>query len=35
MTKQPEKQVPWWLAIDIAVILVSSVIIGIWILMAP
>ena len=29
MTEQPEKQVPWSLAIDLAVILVSSVIIGI------
>jgi hypothetical protein len=35
MTEQPEKEVPWWLAIDLAVILVSSVIIGIWIWLAP
>ena len=38
MTQQPEKQIPWWpwwLTIDVAVILVSLVIIGVGIWIAP
>ncbi len=35
MTQQPEKQIPWWLTIDAAVILVSLVIIGVGIWIAP
>ena len=35
VTQQPAKRIPTWLTIDLAVILVSSVIIGIWIWMAP
>jgi hypothetical protein len=29
MTQQPKKQIPWWLTIDLLVIVVSQVIIGI------
>jgi hypothetical protein len=29
MPQQPEKQIPWWLAIDLGVILVSLVIIAV------
>jgi hypothetical protein len=35
MTKQPAKRIPWWAAIDITVILVSLMIIGAVIWIAP
>jgi hypothetical protein len=35
MTKQPVKQMPWWAAIDMTVILASMVIIGVGIWIAP
>jgi hypothetical protein len=35
MTKQPPKQMPWWITIDVAVILVSLVIIGVGVWIAP
>ncbi len=35
MTEQPDKQVPWWLAVDLAIIIVSLVVIGIGFLIAP
>jgi hypothetical protein len=35
MPQQPEKQIPWWLAIDLGVILVSLAIIAVVIWMAP
>jgi len=35
MPQQPEKKIPWWLAIDLGVILVSLVIIAVVIRMAP
>ena len=35
MTKKHDKQIPRWLTIDVAVILVSLVIIGIGVLIAP
>jgi hypothetical protein len=35
MTEKSKKEVPWWLTIDVAVILVSLVIIGIGVWIAP
>lgn len=35
MTEQPAKRIPAWLTIDVAVILVSLVIIGVGIWIAP
>jgi hypothetical protein len=35
MTKQPAKQMPWWAAIDVSVILVALVIIGTGMWIAP
>jgi hypothetical protein len=35
MTQQPEKHIPQWLTIDLAIIFVSLVIIGIGVLIAP
>jgi hypothetical protein len=35
MTKQPAKRMPWWVSIDVSVILVSLVIIGVGIWIAP
>jgi hypothetical protein len=36
MTEQPEKKpVPWWLTIDVAIILIGMVIIGVGVLIAP
>jgi hypothetical protein len=35
MTQQPAKRIPWWVTIDVAVILVSLVIIGVGIWIAP
>jgi hypothetical protein len=35
MTQQPAKLIPWWFTIDVSVILVSLVIIGVGIWIAP
>jgi hypothetical protein len=35
MTKQPAKRMPWWATIDVSVILVSVVIIGVVVWIAP
>ena len=35
MTQQPAKRMPWWLTIDVAVILGSLVIIGVVVWIAP
>jgi hypothetical protein len=35
MPKRPEKQIPWWLTIDVTIILVGLVIIAVGIWIAP
>jgi hypothetical protein len=35
MTKQPANRMPWWVTIDVSVILVSLVIIGVGVWIAP
>jgi hypothetical protein len=35
MTQQPEKPIPWWLTIDVTIIIISLVIIGIGIWIDP
>jgi len=35
MTEKPDERIPWWLTIDLAIIIASLVIIGIGVLIAP